>query len=405
MAERIRKANSPGENAKRRREGVDAFLARLDAQAKAANGQPSRLCLPPADASRLVGLARRLARGRSADDLRLGEGLAALRQHDMRLGYNGIGDLALDRLGVDPRHARWLAGLAEKLRARPLLRDAVASGALSMRKADAIADAAVGGKLEAYWLGRAKVETVRALERLTKPGTNPYDDGWRDVVARLEDPDQKECVEDAFTVASVILGDLDAPRWKIIQALSMEYLGGHPLPVEEAVGPSRAAPSAVPPAATEVVAARERPGAAPSPAAAPVPSWPRPRPEKLLRELEGLVKDRLPKDERLGKAILLVRCFRAYKIVGARSFEAFCVEELGLAPSTARQRMTLERNLRRLPELREALRSGVLSYEQARAVAKVATPSDVNARIEAAASKPALDTKREVKAEQDRQRS
>ncbi|MFO0583170.1 MAG: HNH endonuclease signature motif containing protein [Anaeromyxobacter sp.] len=381
--------------------GDDAFLARLEARAAAAKGEPSKLVLSRADAKRLVALAVRLARGHGPEDLRVGEGLWTLRPHDLRLGYNGIGDLALDRLGIDPAHARWLAGLAEKLSTRPLMRAAVAAGELSMRKAEAIVDAASDEKLEAYWLGRARLEPVRELERLTKPGTNPYDEGWRDVMARLEDPVQREHVEYTFEVASVILGDADAPKWKIIRALSMEFLGGHPVPLV----PGAAEPAA----AGEGPSDMARPPEGPEPSgvarAAPPrpPPPPCPSPQQLLRALVRLQKARLPDEERFGRAILLVRVFRAYCLAGARTFEVFCVEQLGMAPSTARQRMTLERNLRRLPELREALRTGALSYEQARAVAKVATPEDVAPRIVAAAKKPALDTRREVQKELDQQ--
>jgi len=389
---------------RRPREDDDAFLARLEAIAAAAKGSPAALTLSAPDARRLVELARSLARGRGADDVKIGEGLAALRQHDMKLGYNGIGDLALDRLGIDPPHARWLAGMAEKLAVRPLLRGAVVAGELSLRKADAVVDVAVGEK-EAYWVGRAKLETVRELERLTKPGADPYDQGWRDVLARLEDPIHREHVEHAFAVASVVLGDLDAPKWKIIQALSMEFLGGYPLPLaawEERPSDVARGGASTPPATPSTSPAAA--GDAAPPPAPPAPAWPRPKPARLLRELERLVKARLPDDERLGRAIELVRCFRAWKLCRvARCFEAFCVEVLGLSPATARQRMTLERNLRRLPPLREALRTGRLSYEQARAVAKVAKLEDVEERIEKAAGKPALDTKREVQAEQDRQ--
>ncbi|MFT3913053.1 MAG: HNH endonuclease signature motif containing protein [Anaeromyxobacteraceae bacterium] len=418
----------------RRPRGDDAFLARLEARAAAAKGEPSKLVLSRADGKRLVALAVKLARGHGPEDLRVGEGLWTLRPHDFKLGYNGIGDLALDRLGIDPAHARWLAGLAEKLATRPLIRAAVASGELSMRKAEAIVDAAVDEKLEAYWLGRARLEPVRELERLTKPGTNPYDEGWRDVVARLEDPVHREHVEYAFEVASVILGDPDAPKWKVIRALCMEFLGGHPVPVapgaDAGEGPSVVArppegPSGVArgpeeagapvPEATGTTGAPEAgpSGVARSPAVEPsgmaraaaarLPPPPCPSPQQLLRELARLQKARLPDEERFGRAILLVRVFRAYRLAGARTFEVFCVEQLGVAPSTARQRMTLERNLRALPELREALRTGALSYEQARAVAKVATPADVAPRIVAAAKKPAIETRREVQQELDQQ--
>ncbi|MFO0581628.1 MAG: hypothetical protein U0229_05105 [Anaeromyxobacter sp.] len=356
----------------------------------------------------------KLAKGCGAKDLALGEGLAALRQHDLKLGYNGIGDLALDRLGIDPAHARWLAAMAGKLAVRPLLRAAVVSGELSLRKADAIVDVAFGDQ-ERRWLELAKVRTVRELEAATKPGTDPYDQGWRELLAKLDDdPVQREGVKEAFGIASVVLGDLDAPRWKVLQAISMEFLGGFPLPEHLEGGSSGVARGEAGPDvgrggvdAESSGVARVSPTPAP-PAAAPAsPPWPRPRPRVLLRELEELVKDRILEDERLGRALVLVKFFRAWKVAalpqhGIRGFEAFCVEVLGIAPSTARQRMTLERNLRSLPELRAALRDGTLSYEQARAVAKVATPADVKTRIETAAAKPALDTRREVREEQDR---
>jgi len=52
------------------------------------------------------------------------------------------------------------------------------------------------------------------------------------------------------------------------------------------------------------------------------------------------------------------------------------------------------------PELREALRSRRLSYEQARLVARVVTPADVTGRIADAAGKPCIALVRELEAEQ-----
>jgi len=52
-----------------------------------------------------------------------------------------------------------------------------------------------------------------------------------------------------------------------------------------------------------------------------------------------------------------------------------------------------------LPELREALRSRRLSYVQARLVARVATPTDVAARIEDAAGKPCIALVRDLEEE------
>ncbi len=108
-------------------------------------------------------------------------------------------------------------------------------------------------------------------------------------------------------------------------------------------------------------------------------------PYEVLDSLACLVRGRAGEDERLGRACLLVRRFGTWRL-GFPSFDAWCAERLGLAPSTVRQRIALERRMQELPELRGALRAGRLSYEQARLVARVATAEDLAARIEEAAA-------------------
>lgn len=72
----------------------------------------------------LDGLLVRVARGRGALDVAIGEGLASLAtgDHALRLGCSGIGDYARERLGIAPRTAQAMARLARELRERPLLR-------------------------------------------------------------------------------------------------------------------------------------------------------------------------------------------------------------------------------------------------------------------------------------------
>lgn len=130
---------------------------------------------------------------------------------------------------------------------------------------------------------------------------------------------------------------------------------------------------------------------------------PSPDPYELLDRLLGLLRERAALDEHLGRACLLVRRSRAFRRLGFASFDEYCADRLGLAPSTVRQRVALERRMRELPALREALRAGRLSYEQARLVARVATPSDVAARIEDAAARTSIAYRRELEAEEHRQ--
>src|SRR3954468_12829724 len=122
------------------------------------------------EAARLVDwLFARVARGRGALDVAMGEGLHALGQGDrtLRLGYSGIGDYARERLGIAASTAVKMARLARALRERPVLRYAVRSGDITARKAEVIVSVA-GGDAEAAWVERARTETVRALAAAVK---------------------------------------------------------------------------------------------------------------------------------------------------------------------------------------------------------------------------------------------
>jgi len=72
----------------------------------------------------------RVARGRGAIDVAIGECLGALSVGDrvLRLGYSGVGDYARERLDVEPRTSHSMARLARELRARPVLREPFTAG-------------------------------------------------------------------------------------------------------------------------------------------------------------------------------------------------------------------------------------------------------------------------------------
>jgi hypothetical protein len=133
------------------------------------------------------------------------------------------------------------------------------------------------------------------------------------------------------------------------------------------------------------------------------PEGPGEGPYDVLARLARLLRARAGQDELLGRACLLVRRFGTWRRSGFASFDGWCAERLGLAPSTVRQRLALERRLQELPALREALRSGRLSYEQARLVARVARPADVAARIEEAAATTCIAYRRALEGEEHRQ--
>ena len=98
--------------------------------------------------------ATAVARGRGGIDLALGETLLELSRGNylMDLGVSKLVDYAYERLGLPKRTLYMLMKLATGLRSRPLLRRAVAVGAVSPRKALTIMSAAVGED-EAAWTG------------------------------------------------------------------------------------------------------------------------------------------------------------------------------------------------------------------------------------------------------------
>jgi hypothetical protein len=349
--------------------------------------------LGAADAAALDALAVSLARG-GAHELAIGEGLDQLSRTggDIRLGFSGVGDLARERLGLPADQARRLRRDAAKLRSRPLLRAAVLRGDVSLRKAEVVLSVAVG-PAEAYWVARAAGDTVRRLQAAVRREPDHAETDWHALRIGLP-PGHAEVVEVALQMAGILLGPT-APAWRRIGAIAMEFLSSHPVdPLE----PFAARPPPVPPAGWG--APPEPPDVARGvPPVGPVAE----DPYLVVARLERLVRERAAEDELLGRACLLLRRSGAFRWFGFASFDAYCEERLGLARSTVRQRIALERRLQALPELREALRSGRLSYEQARLVARVARPGDVAERIAAAASKTCIAYRRELEGEEDRQ--
>src|SRR5436305_6271850 len=119
----------------------------------------------------------RVARGRGALDVALGEALDALGggARNLKLSYCGIGDYAREELGIAASTAQKMARFARALRERPLLREAVWSGEVSLRAAEAVLPRARGEE-EATWVARARAGTVRSLKAAIKGRVGDGDD-------------------------------------------------------------------------------------------------------------------------------------------------------------------------------------------------------------------------------------
>jgi hypothetical protein len=111
----------------------------------------------------------RVARGRNALDIAIGERLDAMRVrgHAARLGFSTDGEYVRERHGESPSSAQKLRRFSRELRRSPLLWQAVRAGHVTRRQAEAVLLVARGPD-EALWVERARTSTVRALKQSVK---------------------------------------------------------------------------------------------------------------------------------------------------------------------------------------------------------------------------------------------
>jgi hypothetical protein len=122
--------------------------------------------------------------------------------------------------------------------------------------------------------------------------------------------------------------------------------------------------------------------------------------DRMARELAA---ERVAFDLEFGAILRKLKRHRVWMVLGYPSFEEYVRERLGVSIRTVRQRIWLERRMDELPELRDALADGTLTYTKALFVAKDASPEDVTERILLAASTTVQQTERESDAEESRQ--
>ena len=370
--------------------------------------------LPQVEALRTDKHAVRVTRGRGMVDLAIGETMRELFKGDklLQLGYSKISDYMRERMGEPPRTLFLCLRLAEKLRERPLLRQAVVAGVVKARKALIVLPVAQGEE-EAFWTRAAMTATVKELEQgVRAAGREPEQDTFETETIWLKmTVEQQDVLDAAIAAARETLG-LGAERWKCLEAISQEWLGTCGALVPEEQGPEGVpAPAPAPmdldawrAELEERTAATERQLRAIDEAffvireEAPCDGDPRALDARLQRLLEA----RRSFDEAFGPLADEIVGGRVWEQLGYGSLEAYCRERLDMCARTVRQRAWLQWKICALPELGEALYSGRLTYSKALLVARHATPHDIEGRIAAAAATTCQQTERESTEEEDR---
>jgi hypothetical protein len=377
-----------------------------------------------------------VARSSGAIAVAMGECLAALCSGDgpMRLGYSGIGDYAREALSLAPRTALELAKLARELRERPLLREAVRAGEVSVKKAEAVLQVAKGDA-EVFWVARAKRETVNALIAAVRGGPAPEEQDFDTIRVELE-VEERTVVDEAMGLAGQLVGAA-LPRWQRLEAMCQEFLGAHPEADDGGDCPcsgSGGSPSTLrPPAAAATLRAGRhgedvRAGPSKPAASFDLQAWlereyerwsylyqaePVPAPEAGVSNLDRArrIDARLGElaavqrgwDELLGHLCLLLLNTGLWRDMQFADLGHYARERLGMSARTVEKRAWLERRMWELPAIRQAMREGRIGYEKALLVARCESSEYVAAWIAIAEAKTCIELKRLVEADADAQ--
>jgi hypothetical protein len=291
------------------------------------------------------------------------------------------------------------------------------AGQVSARKAQTVLPVAIG-EAEGVWTAAAMTSPLTTLEAAVRmEGKEPptAEHFEVDVLWLRMDAEQQDRLDAAIAVARKTLS-LAAPRWQCEEAICQEWLGDHgewcPCDGEKAEsGPEtkrrnrkawRAARKEMKRRAKAVL----KQLAAIDEATLLVEGFEESASEDALSLdalIQRLLKARKGFDEAFGALALQIVEGRVWEILGYRSQGDYIQDRLGISVSSFRQRVWLERRLRDLPELREALSSGRLSFSKALLVAKGATPHNIKGRIEDASSTTCQQVERESTKREDRQ--
>jgi len=353
---------------------------------------------------------RRMARGAGLLDLGLGEALNALSGSGrlIRLGFSQIADYSRERLGVPASTALAWMQLARELRDRPVLRRAVRNGMVSPRKALVVCRVAVGTD-EPAWTAAASKLTEKELRQRVKESGGSAPEEWRVEVIELRmAPAQQDRLDRGIALAREVLGP-DRPRWQCIEAMAMEFQGSHGSRMVDLGPTARGKADELGPdwiehwrersgdVLRQLDALHDASSLIDGPGVEVCDTF------ALDARLRRLVRARHGFDGPLGRQARLVRDMRAWRFLGFQTWEEYCRERLGLSARTLQQRIWLEEKMERLPEIREALESGRLTYSKALHVARCASVFDVEQRIEKASRTTDQQTARESEAAEDAQ--
>jgi hypothetical protein len=386
-----------------------ALDARLELLAAAAATLPDRLprVRDPIAGRRVAKgahlLLANLANGRRALDVAIAEGLYALSLGDrcLQVNYASSNDYAREVLGIPASTAEKLTRFGKRLRDRPIIREALRSGELSLRKAELLAQVARPGD-EMRLVMMAKGETVRSLRaRLAAPDDSP-DEEWLNLSASVA-PGKMPVVQKGLRVAGKFLRP-GASKMERLEIMGQEFLGSHAAPEDDRADDVYFAADEG--ESLEAELERQNRGWADLERGEPMRA-PELEPTTDAGYIDAWLKAQARKrelwDDTFGRVALMFYASRAWGLLGFRNFGHYCEEGLGMSERAVAQRISLERSLQRMPPLRQALRERRINYEKARVLARHADADSLPALIEKATGTTCIALRRDLEEKEEAQ--
>jgi len=365
------------------------------------------------EADRAEAMLAGAVRCQTAIELDEAEGLIALQRGERlpELGHH-LDDYAREFLGWEERKTRAMIAFVRQLRERPLLREAVRSGRVSLRAGQTVAPVAKGAD-EAAWVERAERETVRTLETAVREarGGKPVEVPGEPVPAlrlvALLRGEEREAIEDGLTLAARVLPG--STRAEQLEAISQEWLGS--FPGDPAEDETRKPAACFTPCRPLGRSPPSDPGSDDEPAAWSLltPIAPVAAPGITFEDGESAraIHEKLLELSRVGAAwdAVVGLCAHAvregglHRRFGFASFRGYCEERLGLAASTVEARAALQKRLAASPALQEARRQK-LPYEKLRLLCRL-PESDIGAWVARAKKLTVIALRRRLEREAD----
>ncbi len=335
----------------------------------------------------------RMARSETGVRLAMGDAFVALENGWQELGFSSFEAYVRERCVRSARWARDTRALARRLAVLPHIRARLMRGTIGWSMAELLARYATADDEEEL-LEATKGMTVRQVRRaMRERGEAPEPVEERIGTLELSCTFEEACALVATQPMAELVAGKGVGAWmegllgEAQDWLTIVAPHADPTP-EDVVARQKAWLDSI--ARGEELAdrreARAEPGLPPMPEVPlspldELPSGPNAIDRVLFRELAPRLAG---SDVRFGELLAKFFAVRGWRVLGFATEKQYADERLGMSRSSVRTRIALWRRVVHLQRLGDALRDGVVGYEAATLIARVATPDTEEAWIERA---------------------